>query len=164
MAVALPVDLFLQRAFEVANEVELPETWLDAPPGMWKLLLGTDYHHGWRLADPAVRIRGFVLWLVRERRDGYITAVLHLLRWLLRQLKREPEPPSVGDDAASSLAASGSGSRSGALVAQARIAALGKRAYAAAGLAGVYFVWAIFSWFIFVRAPRLRCCLYADAY
>jgi hypothetical protein len=149
VAVALPVDMFLQYAFEIANEVEFPETWLDAPPGTWKLLLGADCHNGWRLAEPTVRIRSVVLWLVRERRDGYVAAVLHLLRWLLRQLKREQEPPSGNNDAASSSGrSSGSGSSSDAR-AEARADALAKRAYAAAGLAGVYVVWTIFSWFIF---------------
>jgi hypothetical protein len=152
VAVALPVDMFLQHAFEIANEVEFPETWLDAPPGTWKLLLGANCHHGWRLADPAVRIRSIVLWLARERREGYVAAVLHFLRWLLRQLKRTPEGPPSGDDddapAAAAASSSARSSGSGAL-AEARADALAKRAYAAAGLAGVYFVWTIFSWFIF---------------
>ena len=51
VAVALPVDMFLARAFEVANEVEgAPEAWLSYG-GKWKLLLGKHAHADWHFTD-----------------------------------------------------------------------------------------------------------------
>ena len=51
VAVALPVDMFLARAFEVANEVDgAPEAWLTYG-GKWKLLLGKHAHADWHFTD-----------------------------------------------------------------------------------------------------------------
>ena len=156
VAVALPVDIFLNRAFEIANEGELPETWLEAPPGKWRKVLGDDCHNGWRLADPAAPVRDVVLWLVHERNEGFIATALRLVNWLWSHFRAHPEPeefaaehePDGVDDQASEASKSASASAAAG-------EALAKRLYASAGLLGIYVVWAIFSWFIFVSSPRV---------
>ena len=72
VAVALPVDIFLARAFEIANEGDMPESWLEEPPGKWKLLLGKECHHDWRLADPKQPVSDLTLWLVRYGSESTI--------------------------------------------------------------------------------------------
>jgi hypothetical protein len=154
VAVALPVDLFLARAFEIANEVgDAPESWLDAPPGKWKLLLGKDCHNDWHLADPEAPVSALVLWLVRYSWESTIASLLRLAAWLWARCTRgkkaaeaeaeAEEEEEEADDAGSTASA------------EARADAMQKRLYASAGLLGVYICWAIFSWFIFVRV--LRC-------
>ena len=168
VAVALPVDIFLNRAFEIANEGELPETWLEAPPGKWRKVLGDDCHNGWRLADPAAPVRDVVLWLVHERNEGFIATALRLVNWLWSHFRAHPEPeefaaehePGGVDDQASEASKSSSASAAAG-------EALAKRLYASAGLLGIYVVWAIFSWFIFVSShPRasVACAALADSH
>ena len=158
VAVALPVDLFLQRAFEIANESESPGNWLDAPPGKWKLLLGKDAHNGWRLADPKRPVSEFVRWMVGGGAESDLQAVLFVIGYLLRRLRARlfGEPPSTSfpedeaiQDPTPDAKRSGAASESSSGSAEARADALTKRLYAAAGLLGVYVTWTIMSWFIF---------------
>ena len=149
VAVALPVDMFIARAFEIANEVgALPEAWLDAPPGKWRLLLGEDAHRGWHLADPARPVSDLTLWLVRYSWETMFASACRLLAWLWRRARGRTaatkEASEAGSEAEEDAAAEAAGD------------ALTKRLYSAAGLLAVYLCWAIFSWFIFVRAPPLR--------
>jgi hypothetical protein len=86
VAVALPIDLFLARAFEIANEGDAPECWLDAPAGRLKLLIGKDAHRGWHLADPAAPVSDFVLWVVRySGGETLIQSCFRALDWLVRR-------------------------------------------------------------------------------
>ena len=155
VAVALPVDLFLQRAFEIANESEMPGNWLDAPPGKWKLLLGKDAHNGWRLADPRRPVSEFVRWIVGGGAESDLQAVLFVVGYLLRRLRARlfgEAPPAAfaeDEDAKPSAKGSGTASESSSGSASARADALTKRLYAAAGLLGVYVTWTIMAWFIF---------------
>ena len=145
VAVALPVDLFLARAFELANEGNAPESWLEAPAGKWKWVVGKNGHNDWRLADPKVPISDLVLWLVRYGEEPIYAIVFRLIAWLRRKLRAKlygPEPEAEeaeeegGDDASAA-------SR------EARADAITKRLYASLGLLGVYMCWTIFAWFIF---------------
>ena len=158
VAVALPVDLVLQRAFEIANESEMPGNWLDAPPGKWKLLLGKDAHNGWRLADPRRPVSEFVRWMVGGGAESDLQAVLFIVGYALRRLRArlcgEPEAPEE-DEAAKSKAGSDAASVSSSGSAAARSDALVKRLYAAAGLLGVYVTWAIMSWCVALRSLEL---------
>ena len=63
VAVALPVDMLLVRLFEASNEGDAPEQWLEAPSGVWKLLLGKDCHKAWRYDDG---VSDLVQWLARR--------------------------------------------------------------------------------------------------
>ena len=167
VAIALPVDVVLNRMFEIANEGELPETWLEAPPTKWRKVLGDDCHNGWRLADPAAPVRDVVLWLVHERNEGFVATVLRLVNWLWSHVHARSEPdklvadpePDGADDKASEASDDSSSSASAAAARE----ALAKRLYASAGLLGIYMCWTIFSWVIFVRALLLLlcCCSFA---
>ncbi len=144
VAVALPIDLFLARAFEIANEGDAPECWLDAPAGRLKLLIGKDAHKGWHLADPAAPVSDFVLWVVRySGGETLIQSCFRALDWLVRRCRRnkpstEEEPDGDAEKAPSDTASGGSS--------DARADALAKRLYACAGLLGVYICWCIFAW------------------
>ena len=137
VAVALPVDLFLARAFELANEnSDMPESWIDEPGGKWKMLLGKDCHNGWRLADPRHPVSDLVLWLVRySSYEPLFASLLRLLGWLRRKIRArlfgpEFEAEEEDEDGAASSAS-----------AEARSEALMKRIYASLGLLGVYVCW-----------------------
>ena len=189
VAVALPVDLFLQRAFEIANEVEgAPESWLMFS-GVWRLLLGKHAHShwhftrnrpkdltmfvvrgedpsmlealAWRLEESPLRPLMRVVALAYDAEawaelPGMLLAALlwlpRKLRWLVLRLRGKLPEEGEEDD----------GSDSSSEVSEATAARrdrLRKRLYASAGLLGVYVVWAIFSWFIFVcTAPA---CMHA---
>jgi hypothetical protein len=165
VAVALPVDLFLARAFELANEGDAPECWLDAPPGRVKLVLGKDAHKGWHLADPAKPVSDLVLWLVRFSSEPLFATIPRLLGWLWGRCcgSRATKQPRAAADAdgggdgkkqqhqcEDELEAAPSGS-SGGGSADARADALAKRLYASAGLLGVFICWTIFSWRVHLR-------------
>ena len=161
VAVALPIDLFLARAFETANEGDVPGNWLDAPPGKWKLLLGKDAHNAWRLAHPRRPASELVRWLVGGGAESDAQALLFVIGYALRRLRArlfgEPREPTAAEeeDAGSKLhappspASSDSASLHGK---EARAEALQKRLYSAAGLLGVYACWVIFAWVIFTCA------------
>jgi hypothetical protein len=158
VAVALPVDFFLARAFEIANEGSAPESWLEAPTGVLHLLLGKAAHNDWRLADAKRPMRDLVLWCVRYgSSESLLGSATRLLGWLARKARErlrgapsqqeaaEPESPRGG---ASPGTSSGAASSSHASE-EARADAITKRLYAAAGLLGVYVTWTIMAWFIF---------------
>jgi hypothetical protein len=169
VAVALPIDLFLARAFEIANEGEVPKNWVDVPPGKWKLLLGKDMHNGWHLADRAHPVSDFVLWLIGEQAEDFVTSLLMLPMWLLGRLRgrgaaAKPQwgakQDEDGDEAARAVGeqhddeAQSSGGGSSHASGDARADALRKRLYASAGLIGVYLCWTIFSWCVSHAALR----------
>ena len=144
VAVALPVDLFLARAFELANEGDAPESWLEAPAGKWKWVVGKNGHNDWRLADPKRPISDIVLWLIRYGEEPIYATVFRLLAWLRRKLRAKlfgPEPEEEEEEDKDGAGTSAS--------AEARAEAWTKRIYSMLGLLGVYLCWTIFSWFIF---------------
>ncbi len=161
VAVALPVDLFLGRAFEIANEGEMPGNWMDAPGGVWKLLLGKDAHNRWALADPKAPVSELVLWLIAGGAESQFQAAKFFVGYALRRLRAalcdEPARDAAGGGSGDAAAASGNGSVATDSSHAARADALRKRLYASAGFIGVYLCWTIFAWFIFtcacLRAP-----------
>jgi hypothetical protein len=66
LAVQLPVTLFLAGCFELANENDVPESWL-AYGGLARLVLGVNAHRRWQYTGPAAQPRRFVRWYVRSR-------------------------------------------------------------------------------------------------
>ena len=143
VAVALPVDLFLARAFEIANEGDAPESWLEAPAGKWKWVVGKNGHNHWRLNDPTRPIPDLVLWLIRYSQEPIYAIVFRLLGSLRRKLRAVlcgPEPEEYEEDT------DGAGTSASA---EARAEAWTKRIYSMLGLLGVYTCWTMFSWFIF---------------
>ena len=155
VAVALPVDLFLARAFELANEGDAPESWLEAPAGKWKWVVGKNGHNDWRLNDPKVPISDLVLWLIRYGEEPIYAIVFRLIAWLRRKLRAklygpEPEPEEEKEEEDDASAASR----------EARADAITKRLYASLGLLGVYMCWTIFAWCV-AGSSIARCWLSA---
>ena len=162
VAVALPVTMFLERCFEIANEVEgAAESWV-AWGGIWRMLLGKHAHKDWRWAHDAPSDLVQLL----TAAPGYWALAKFALRKALSALLRNgaakdgerSEGAEVDEGHRSSElgksglkleAPSSSGEESKSEEGDARSAALARRLYAAAGLLGVYVTWAIFSWFIF---------------
>ena len=69
VAVALPVDMFLQRAFEIANEVEgAPESWLTWS-GIYKMALGKHGHADWHFTDESRKHPSDVAMFVATTQD-----------------------------------------------------------------------------------------------
>ena len=142
VAVALPVDLLLARLFEASNEGDAPEQWLEAPSGVWKLLLGKDCHKAWNYDAKNKPVTDLVKWLARRGGEALPSVVMRLLAWLWAS------PGDVKDDDSDDEDEDGASFDS----AEARADASSKRGYAFAGLLGVYAVWAVFTWVIFVSA------------
>jgi hypothetical protein len=136
VAVALPVDLFLARAFELANENnDMPGSWVDEVEGNWKFVVGKNAHNNWRLADPKNPVSDLVLWLVRYGSyEPLLTSFIRLLGWLKRKIRErlygKEEEAEEDDDGAGTTAS-----------AAARAEAIQKRLYASLGLLGVYACW-----------------------
>ena len=157
VAVALPVTMFLERAFETANEVDgAAEGWV-IWGGLWRLVMGKDAHKRWRwTTSPGDPPGEFVQLLTTD--PGYIDLAKFAASKALRQLKQLMRPRDAhADFGADEQDRPSPGAQSGDEGeeeeayddAHARRGALVRRAYAAAGLLGVYVTWAIFSWFIF---------------
>jgi hypothetical protein len=155
VAVALPVDIFLARAFELANEGDEPLCWLDAPSGKWRLLLGKDAHNEWRLADPKQPVSDMLLWTVRYSSfEPLLSSLWRAMRWLWRKARATvfgPEPEAEEEDDSASAASR-----------EARAHALTKRLYASFGLLGVYTCWTIMSWCVLPMRMHI-CDAAADA-
>jgi hypothetical protein len=65
IAVALPVTLFLQNAFAIANDSEAPESWLEWH-GWRKLLFGLHAHRRWHYTGPEGQPNRHVKWYIRR--------------------------------------------------------------------------------------------------
>ena len=157
VAVALPVTLFLERAFETANEVDgAAEGWVTWG-GLWRLALGKDAHKKWWWTNRDDPPGELVQLLAADAGYGDLAkfaaaqALRKLRQWMTPRAVigdggdadgKEPESPRPRDG--------GEDEKEEAYDdADARRGALARRAYAATGLLGVYVTWAIFSWFIF---------------
>ena len=161
VAVALPVTLFLERAFETANEVDgAAESWVTWG-GLWRLALGKNKnaHKKWRWSNPDDPPGEFVQLLTAD--PGYGDLAKFAVAQALRRLRQWMRPGAASSDGGGAdehgKEPESSGSRNGSEDekeeayddADARRGALARRAYAAAGLLGVYVTWAICSWYNF---------------
>ena len=101
IAVALPVTVFLQSAFEIANDSEAPESWLRYA-GLGRLVFGRMAHRKWHYTGPLGQPPRVVRWYIRSASapllesmvNAGITlrdAVLSLLRLLACRRARAPK-------------------------------------------------------------------------
>ena len=150
VAVALPVDLFLQYAFEVANEVDgAPEAWL-IWRGMWKLLLGKKAHAEWHFTDKnRKRPSELAMFIITSEDPAWPEVVAFFATWIPGRLLAMIKYVLRIEEKEEEKAEEKSESSEGSVGAEARRDRLMKRLYASAGLIGIYMCWAIFSWFIF---------------
>ena len=162
VAVALPVDMFLQHAFEVANEVDgAPESWL-IWRGLWKMLLGKKAHAEWHFTDESRKHPSeLAMFIIREDDPAWPDVVVFIVTWVPGRIVAMFKHLLGIKDAEEKEEEEEEESSEGSVGAEARRDRLMKRLYASAGLIGIYVTWAIFSWFIFVRARAkrvVRCC------
>ena len=66
LAVGLPVLMFLQTAFEIANDSEAPESWLEWPFTWRKLVFGFNAHRQWHYTGPKGQPNRHVRWFLRS--------------------------------------------------------------------------------------------------
>ena len=175
LAVGLPVVLFLQTAFAIANDSEAPESWLEWPFTWRKLVFGFNAHRQWHYTGPAGQPNRHVRWFVRSVGAPPTETALNLAHsaaaaatcsqppWTIEAREAAEDAgasvASADDDgpgAIGSTQASLSRSSGGASAAEARELARHKRVMATVGVLGVYLCWAVFSWCVVLHAPALR--------
>ena len=159
--------------------MEVPERWVEAPPGKYRLLLrDKDLHRRWHLARDAPKrgqgVSAAARWLIMNG-DNLPGLLLFLLQRrvarLWSRLRCRPEEAEhawgADDDACGKDEGASDGSAaSGSTMARSSAAhtdALKKRLYASAGLLGVYACWTIFAWVIFTYGMLIYKTLGDDA-
>ncbi len=178
IAVALPVALFLAAAFEMANDSDAPESWL-MYSGWIKFVFGFHAHRRWHYTGPAGQPVRFVRWHIRSVTAPLPETLLNLCTsvkcfltgaeppWTVEAreaeeaaaLEEEEEEAAAGSEEVAGCAAAADDTADlpdsfhVAAVADARANSAYKRALTWAGLCATLLTWAIFAWFIFVRAP-----------
>ena len=158
-AISLPVTLFLQTCFELANDNEAPESWL-AWTLMPRFIFGRLAHRKWRYTGPAGQPCRFVRWFVRSVGAPKFETLLYLCfslkAWVMRsQTPWEEEALEAaaaadsGDEAASANAPSADDAATvSTSFASAKRLRFSKRKLTAFGVCGIYLIWALFSWFV----------------
>ena len=173
LAVALPVTLFISTCFEIADDSEAPESWLEWV-GWRKLVFGRDAHRRWHYTGPEGQPVRYVRWFVRSTTAPISETAANLCRsfyawltgtevpWLVdaREAELELEGAAKREDDCCDADGDGDGkSESGSTSSSVRSAQAlmrWKRTVTAAGLIGVYVTWAVFSWFIFTYGALTR--------
>jgi hypothetical protein len=164
IVVALPVTLFISTCFEIANDSEAPESWLEWT-GWRKLVFGRRAHRRWRYTGPDGQPVRYVRWFVRSASAPVSETFANLCRslyawvtrtevpWLVEAREaalEEADAASTGDaDEASCRKCADGASESGSTsssVRSARALMHWKRFVVSTGLVGVYVTWAVFAW------------------
>ena len=164
-AISLPVTLFLQTCFELANDNEAPESWL-AWGGSPRFVFGPQAHRRWRYTGPAGQPVRYVRWFVRSvdapKFETLMNLWFSLKAFVTRSLTpweeeaEEFEATLAAEAAAEAAAAEGeegsiarpSGTVSTSFASAKRLR-FSKRKLTAVGVGGVYLIWAFFSWVVF---------------
>ncbi len=168
IAIALPVTLFLQGCFAIANSVNAPDAFLSWA-GWRRLAFGLDANRRWHYTGPAGQPRRYVRWHVRSGGEPAPRTALNLCAsayawltcaqppWVLeaRQAEHAAEKAHAAaadgfddddDENGGDCAVDSYPAAAAAPLDAARRMARQKRAMAGAGLAGTYAVWAVFTW------------------
>jgi hypothetical protein len=178
IAIALPVTLFLQNAFAIANDSEAPESWLEWV-GWRKLVFGLHANRKWHYTGPLGQPNRHVKWFIRSVGAPQPETILNLWEsfkaWLTcslppwtieaREVAEEEAAEAKCDDAGDDASAA-EGSISGAhsssastssSVRSARALARYKRIMTATGFVGTYICWAVFAWCVACGGVHRRC-------
>ena len=177
IGVSMPVAYVLSTCFEIANDSEAPENWLEWV-GIQKLIWGRRAHRGWHYTGPAGQPNRFVRWYCRSSTAPVAETAANLCRSFLAWLTCSDAPWTVeareaavaaaleanqGDAAKENGAACqheaaselGDDSGSTSSLGSARELKRSKRAAMAFGIGGTILTWTIFAWFIFVRVQSV---------
>ena len=229
IAIALPASLFLASCFEIANDSEAPESWLEWF-GWRKMVFGFNAHRKWHYTGPLGQPNRHVKWFLRSvgapKPETAINLWHSLVSWVTgtdppwieewreaveaeaeekaeaeaeakdeAEAEAEVDAPACDSHSGSSLQVNGGarlpadaprvlklldlakqdeldahalgngkvhvaddvgdGASTTSSVRSARALAQYKRILALSGFIGVYVTWALFAWFIFVRARAL---------
>ena len=169
LAVSLPVTVFIATCFEIANDNEAPESWLEWA-GWRKLVFGLNAHRRWHYTRGAPPVR-YVKWYVRSAgapvtetfanlcRSGYAWATGGEPFWVTeaREAAEEAHKEVCEADACRE---SGGGSNShksesaSSSVRSAMAFSVYKRHVMLLGVAATIVCWALFTW----RAPTPSRC------
>jgi hypothetical protein len=139
LAVSLPVSHFLASCFEVANDSEAPESWLEWS-GTARWLLGRKANRLWNYTGERGQPARLVRWWIRSSGAPAVEMLVNLAHMLLACCPtRLPWVRRIAeeDDAADDVAAASSAVHE---------LLIKKHAYTAVGLTGLYLVWAVFTW------------------
>ena len=113
IAVALPVTVFLQSCFEIANDSEAPESWLRYA-GLGRFVFGRMAHHRWHYTGPLGQPRRLARWYIRSASAPLLESLVNAgitirdaVRSLLRlpKCRRAPAQPASDDDVQAGTAA-----------------------------------------------------------
>ena len=85
IGVAMPVAYVLSTCFEIANDSEAPENWLEWV-GIQKLIWGRRAHRGWHYTGPAGQPNRFVRWYCRSSTAPVSETAANLCRSFLAWL------------------------------------------------------------------------------
>ena len=154
---------FLATSFEIANDNEAPESWLEWA-GWQKLLFGFSAHRRWHYTGPAGQPVRYVRWYVRSVGAPLPETIGNLFEaaraWVTRtdpewiveaeaaaaEEKVEAARHSDGGSSAGKAAESSDAASVTSSVASAMELRASKRRHMVVGLVGVYVIWAIFAW------------------
>ena len=155
----------MATCFEIANDNEAPESWLEWT-GLRKFVLGFNAHRRWHYTGPLGQPGRYVRWYVRSvgapPPETYMN-LLHAARaWLTRTdppwIVEADEAAAAEAEAATQRASAGDGGESDdagesseaesvtSSVASALELRASKRRHMVVGLVGVYVIWAVFAW------------------
>ena len=163
LAVALPVTLFIATCFEIADDSEAPESWLEWL-GWRKLVFGRRAHRRWHYTGPEGQPVRYVRWFLRCHTAPISETLANLCRsfnawvmgtevpWLVDARQAEEEASADEQDNCCNGGDGDGESEGGSTSSSVRGAhelMQWKRMLTTAGVVGVYVTWAIFSWFIF---------------
>ena len=178
IAIAIPVTMFINACFIIANDADAPESWMEWV-GWRKLVFGANAHRRWYYSGPQGQPNRHVKWFIRSAASEAPEIIGNLWHALVCALTGRELPwhvkareamehaaegeapegaaPEAKDEATESKAPEATaegedGASTTSSKREARALARFKHIYTATGLASVYIVWGVFIWFIFVCA------------
>ena len=185
LAIAMPVTMFISTCFEIANDNEAPESWLEWL-GWRKMVFGRRAHRRWHYTGPKGQPIRYVRWFLRSAGAPISETAANLCRsfyawvtgtevpWLVEAREAEEEAAAEAEDSGGEEGSCGHSSHGGELasisggstsssVRSAKGLRAWKHSVLAAGLAGIYITWTLFAWFIFTYGMLVYNLLGSDA-
>ena len=170
IAIGIPVTMFINACFIIANDADAPESWLEWV-GWRKLVFGANAHRRWYYTGPLGQPNRHVKWFIRSAASEAPEILGNLWHSFVCSLTGRELPwhkkareamEKAEDEATKSKAPEGAapeaaaeeddGASTTSSTREARVLRRLKHIYTTTGLVSVYIVWGVFVWFIFVCA------------